>query len=309
MKAEPVTMRSVGSTMSAGAFRSDGMEIETPWHFHDLHQLMYAFEGSVEVEGESARFILPHQFAAWIPAGTVHRTVIQNVRSGSVFFRADMIDWTVDRLRVVPVPNLMREMIKYAMRWPINGREDSTSLAYYECLARLCSEWITEEVRLTLPSSDDLRITAIMNFTRANLAGGMLQDVCRAVNMSERSLRRHFLKKVGISWEDYRLRLRLCQAIELLDNTKMPIGEIAAEVGYTSQSAFARTFKSIMGMGPAVYRNVEHPSRIVSRLISIQDRVNRSRVVIPAHESWSHRASYFMPSPTPLGELGLVKAW
>jgi AraC-like DNA-binding protein len=202
--------------------------------------------------------MVPHQFAEWIPAGTVHRTILQNVRSGSVFFRADMIDWPVDRLQVVPVPALMREMIGYSMRWPINGVGDSTSAAFFECFARLCSEWIVQEVILTLPSSDDKRITTIMDFTRADLAGVTLQAVCGVVNMSERSLRRHFLKTTGITWEEYRLRLRMYLAIDRLDNTKAPVGDIAAEVGYTSQSAFARAFKSVMGMGPNAYRSMEH---------------------------------------------------
>lgn len=256
MQAQLSPMRPVDSTIRAGAFNSDGLDIETPWHVHDLHQLMYAFEGSVEVEGPAARYKVPHQFAAWIPAGTVHRTTIQNVRSGSVFFRVDMIDWPVDSVRVIPVSNLMREMIMHAMRWPISGVDDADSLAYFDCFARLCSEWITQEVRLVLPSSDDARINAITNFTRANLASVTLHDICKAVGMSERSLRRHFLKAMGISWEDFRLRLRIYLAIDKLDNTKAPIGAIAADVGYSSQTAFAKAFKAIMGIGPSAYRRV-----------------------------------------------------
>lgn len=254
MQVDLSPMRAAGSTMRAGAFNSDGLEIETPWHFHDLHQLMYAFEGSVEVEDQSARYKVPHQFAAWIPAGSVHRTAIQNVRSGSIFFSVDMIDWPVNTLRVVPVSNLMREMIMHAMRWPISGEEDANSVAYFDCFARLCSEWITREVTLVLPSSDDARINTIIAFTRANIASVTLHDVCNVVGMSERSLRRHFLKAMGISWEDFRLRLRIYLAIDKLDNTKIPIGEIAADVGYTSQTAFAKAFKTFMGMVPTDYR-------------------------------------------------------
>jgi AraC-like DNA-binding protein len=257
MQAPISRMRSVDSTIKAGAFSSDGLEIETPWHFHDLHQLLYAFEDSVEVEDESARYKVPHQFAAWIPAGTVHRTVHQRVRSGSVFFHVDMIDWPVDSLRVVPVSNLMREMIIHAMRWPIDGVDDETSLAYFDCFARLCGEWITHEVTLVLPSSNDPRINAIVNFTRANLATVTLQDACNVVSMSERSLRRHFLKAMGISWEDFRLRLRIYMAIEDLDTTNKPISEIAVNVGYTSQTAFAKAFRAIMGIGPTAYRRAQ----------------------------------------------------
>ncbi|HVL00998.1 MAG TPA: helix-turn-helix transcriptional regulator [Dongiaceae bacterium] len=251
-------MRQMGGSISikAGTFNSDGLEIETPWHYHDLHQLLYAFEDSVEVEGESARYKVPHQFAAWIPAGTPHRTTHKRVRSGSIFFRPDMIEWPVHSLRVIPVSTLMREMIIYAMRWPIDGEDDALSVAYFDCFARLCSEWLKQEVTLVLPSSDDHRINVIADFTRANLSTVTLNDVCKNVGMSERSLRRHFHKAMGISWEDFRLRLRIYKAIDELDTTKKPIGEIAADVGYSSQTAFAKAFRSIMGMGPTAYRRV-----------------------------------------------------
>jgi len=256
MQAEFSPMRPMNASLNpkTGTFNSDGLEIETPWHFHDLHQLLYAIEDSVDVESESGRYKVPHQFAAWIPAGIAHRTVHQRVRSGSVFFRPDMIDWPIDNLRVVPVSNLMREMIIYAMRWPIDGEENATSSAYFDCFARLCSEWLAQEVTLVLPSSNDHRINTIATFTRANLSTVTLHDVCKNAGMSERSLRRHFLKAMGISWEDFRLRLRINKAIDDLDTTKKPIGEIAADVGYGSQTAFAKAFRSIMGMGPTEYR-------------------------------------------------------
>ncbi|HEY6131230.1 MAG TPA: helix-turn-helix transcriptional regulator [Halioglobus sp.] len=254
MQAQLSRIPSANSAVKAGALNSDGLEIETPWHFHDFHQLLYAFEDSVEVEGQSARYKVPHQFAAWIPAGTVHRTIHRKVRSGSVFFRADMIDWPASTLRVIPVSNLMREMIMYAMRWPIDGIDDAVSLAYFESFARLCSEWIAQEVTLVLPSSDDARINAIADFTRVHLSAVTLQDVCNNVGMSQRSLRRHFQQAMGISWEDYRLRLRIYHAIDELDNTKKPIGEIAADAGYASQTAFAKAFRTIMGTGPTAYR-------------------------------------------------------
>jgi hypothetical protein len=96
------------------------MEVDSPWHVHDMHQLLYAFQGSLEVESDHTGFLIPDQFAAWIPAGAVHRTTIHRVRSGSVFFHPSMVAGAGSRVRVVLVPPLMREMIMGAMRWPIS---------------------------------------------------------------------------------------------------------------------------------------------------------------------------------------------
>ncbi len=254
MKVHIVSMRDPTSTLRAGAHSSTGMDIETPWHYHDMHQVIYAFEGSVEVEDLAARHKVPHQFAVWIPAGAVHRTHIQKVRSGSVFLHAGMVPSPGSRLRVLPVSSLMREMIIEAMRWPIDGAEDAVGRAYFDCFARLCGEWITREVKLALPASSDPRINAIMKHTRDHLAEITLRELCRKVAMSERTLRRRFSSAVGMTWEEFRLRLRMCEAIDLLETTGKPVGVIAAEVGYASQAAFAKAFKGIMGVEPSVYR-------------------------------------------------------
>jgi len=250
-------LRDPESTIRAGSISSEGIEMETPWHYHDLHQLLYAFEDSVEVEAEAARYKVPNQFAAWIPAGMMHRTAIQNVRSGSIFFKPELIQVPAKNLRVIPASNLMREMIRYSMRWPIDGQDDDVSIAFFECFAKLCSEWIAQEVKLVLPSSDAPRINSIVEFTRKNLSTVSLADVCNAAGMSERSLRRHFQRSMGITWDDYRMRLRMYEAIDSLDNTNKLVGEIAADVGYASQAAFAKAFRSIMGISPAAYRRAQ----------------------------------------------------
>lgn len=256
MKVDFSPLRSEGSTLKAGSINSASFDIETPWHYHDMHQLMYAFEGSVEVECQSARYKVPHQFAAWIPAGMAHRTSVQKVRSGSVFFSPEMMVAAPERMLVIEASNLMREMILHAFRWPIRGDSDPVREVFYDCFAQLCGEWLAQEVPLVLPATDNPRINAVINYTRAHLPTVKLDDVCNAVGMSPRSLRRNFHKAMGISWEDYRLRLRMYAAVGQLDQTRKPIGEIAEYVGYASQPAFSRAFSAFMGMGPTSYRKM-----------------------------------------------------
>src|SRR5579862_5720503 len=101
MEPELVPMRPPGCTLSAGAHSSDGWDVATPWHRHDMHQLLYAFEGSVEIEAQGGRYKVPRQFAAWIPAGAVHRTTIQRIASGSIFFTPALVPDAGESLRVI----------------------------------------------------------------------------------------------------------------------------------------------------------------------------------------------------------------
>ncbi len=252
-----VHMRDPAIPVVGGGHNSRGWQVDSRWHYHDMHQLLYAFAGSVDVEGAAASYRIPHQFAAWIPAGVVHRTRIQRVDSGSVFLSAELVPTAGERLRVVRAPVLLREMIAHAMRWPLGSTEDEDSRAFFACMARLCPEWITDEVELLLPSSRDPKIEAAIELTRGMLATITLGQLCRQTGLSERSLRRKFSAATGMSWVAYRRRLRILTAIERIDKTDDTIGGIAAGVGYENQAAFAKAFRDIVGMAPSDYRRMK----------------------------------------------------
>jgi AraC-like DNA-binding protein len=252
--AELKRMLAPGSRARAGSYCSDGMHVDTTWHFHDMHQLMYAFEGAIEVESARGKHLIPRQLAAWIPAGAAHRTRIHRVRSGSVFFPADMVGNAGDRVRTILVSTLMREMIRESMRWPCSESESTLGAAYFAAMAKLCAEWIERETDLVLPRSHDVRLTRALDFTLKQ-SDATLAAVCRHAGMSERSLRRYATLEVGMTWEDYRRRARLLRAISLLSDTDAQIGDIAAQCGFESPSAFARAFRVAMGEAPRQYRN------------------------------------------------------
>jgi AraC-like DNA-binding protein len=238
----------------AGAIPQDEFDLDTPWHSHDMHQLQYAFDGSIEVEDGRASYLCLRTRAVWIPAGVVHRTSLHRVRSGSVLFAPDMIPDAGDRVRIIQVSPLMREMVAGSMRWPLTEPQDATGQAYFAALASLCAEWIKAEAPLRLPTTREPQLQAAMTHTRANLRDGDVASVCEAAGISERTLRRRFRSAFGMSWDEYRRRARLLAAATLLSDALTPIGHVAAEVGFESQSAFARAFKELTGKSPREFR-------------------------------------------------------
>lgn len=67
-------------------------------------------------------------------------------------------------------------------------------------------------------------------------------------------LSRIFKKETGYSISDYVQNERMNLAKELLSQTNMPISSIAAAVGHTNFSHFARIFKKHADLGPTEYR-------------------------------------------------------
>jgi AraC-like DNA-binding protein len=264
----PLLGNAVG--LIAGALVQDQYDVETPWHVHDVHQLQYAFDGVMEVEDANCRALLPRQLAAWIPAGVAHRTSLHRVRSMSVMFSPRLIPRSGGRIRIIPVPNLLRELILQAGRWPIDHRLDEKGAAFFRAFAMLLEEWIQQEAALFLPTSGDTRLNAAMEYTRANLVSASIGEASRAANLSERTLRRRF-QAAGVTWEAYRRRARLLAAVELLDQTTLTVGEVAARIGFENQSAFTKAFRALLRSTPTEFRKRARspsPLEAASRRIS-----------------------------------------
>lgn len=249
-----VDMRSA-TPVRAGTYLYDGGDLVTGWHHHDLHQIEYALEGIAQVETAEARYLLPPQQAVWIPAGLSHRTTLNGVRSVSVFFDPEMVDDTDRRAHVLAATPMLREMMTYATRWPIERPvSDDTADAFFVALALLVRDWVDQQTPLWLPTSNDPVIQAVMTYTQAHLAEATSRTVAAAVGVSERTLRRQFPASTGMTWRQYVHTSRLLRSMALLAQSRRTVLDVAIEVGYHSASAFTRAFHRYTGENPSTYR-------------------------------------------------------
>jgi AraC-like DNA-binding protein/mannose-6-phosphate isomerase-like protein (cupin superfamily) len=257
-----------GSGVSAGTYRFDiDQEISTSWHVHDLHEVEYAIEGVAEVQTGSARYLLPPQQAMWIPAGLAHCTTLTRVKTVAVFFDPALVPGPDDRARVLAAAPVIREMIIYGQRWPINRpSRDAAADAYFQVLAAIVFDWLDHEIPLSLPTTTDPVVSAAMDYTSAHLGHVELSDVCRAVGVSDRSLRRAFSAVTGMSWRDYVQQSRLIRAMAILAEPGPSVLETATRVGFGSVSSFSRSFSKHTGETPSSYRQRISAGRSASRV-------------------------------------------
>ncbi len=81
-----------------------------------------------------------------------------------------------------------------------------------------------------------------------------IRELSARFKTSETSLKTYFTLVYGCGISDYLKKKRLGLAKELLETTTFPISEIAARVGYQSQSKFSAFFKRQTGSTPLSYR-------------------------------------------------------
>ncbi|WP_344828181.1 helix-turn-helix transcriptional regulator [Actinocorallia longicatena] len=250
-----VTVRTAPSVL-AGTLAYDAEDLVTGWHHHDLHQLEYALEGVAEVETAAGRYLVPPRQAIWVPAGTEHNTILRGVKTASVFFDPSMLPGGVfGRATVVAAAPLLREMIVYALRWPIRRTAaDARADTYFSALALIIEDGLGREQPLWLPTSTDPLVAAVIAHTERHLASVTAGEVSDALHISERTLRRRFHDATGTTWREFVVRARLIRAMALLAEPGANVLEVGTAVGFTSPSAFSRAFRSFTGRTPTEYR-------------------------------------------------------
>jgi AraC-like DNA-binding protein/mannose-6-phosphate isomerase-like protein (cupin superfamily) len=242
----------------AGTFLYEGENLVTGWHHHDLHQVEFALEGIAHIETADARYLVPSQQAVWIPAGLEHCTTLEG-RSVAAFFHPDMLVDIDGRAHVLAAAPVLREMLAYATRWPIDRSVcDETAERFFEALVLLVHDWIDQEVAMSLPTSTDPVVRAAMEYTQKHLASVTFSDVTRAVAVAERTLRRRFITETGATWQQYLHRSRLMTAALLLTQSRRGVIDVALDVGFDSSSAFSRAFRAWVGESPSQYRRRRH---------------------------------------------------
>jgi AraC family transcriptional activator of mtrCDE len=87
-----------------------------------------------------------------------------------------------------------------------------------------------------------------------------LPDLAKLCGMSRATLARQFQEKLGRSASDLLSDIRMALAANELRKPSLSTGAVAETVGYQSEAAFQRAFKSHMGVTPAQWRKMPQPS-------------------------------------------------
>ena len=90
-----------------------------------------------------------------------------------------------------------------------------------------------------------------------------VEEFAEAIFLSPRALQLKMKSLYNLTPSDYIRNVRLEFAQQLLQNSDLPIGIVAQQVGFNSQSYFARCFKTRYSLSPKQYRE---QSQIISHV-------------------------------------------
>lgn len=110
------------------------------------------------------------------------------------------------------------------------------------------------------------KVRKVKNFAELNCFKKIsLKDAAQAVCLSPKYLSRIFKQYSGMGFSEYRLKIKIRKAKELLHKGGLNINQLADKLGYENAESFIRQFKKLTRQTPTEYRRKSraprHPRR------------------------------------------------
>lgn len=221
-------------------------------HAHTWGQLTYSLTGIMRIETTQGNFIIPPQYALWIPAGIVHTAfMLSKTEFRSLYVEQPFLTQFPNRCVVYEVSPMVREMIKHLSDSP--DKYDETGAD-----GRLVNVLLDQILRLPetplhLPIPRNSKLQVIVNCLLENPSDKRtLNDWAAELQTSTRTLARWFKQDIGMGFRQWRQRALYLAALQYLEQGTSTT-RTAMELGYDSVSAFITMFKKTCGISPGEY--------------------------------------------------------
>jgi AraC-like DNA-binding protein len=206
----------------------------TGWHSHPRAQLLYATAGLTLVRAEDGTWVLPARHALWIPPRLSHEVRMHGaVSMCSAYIAPEAVGVLPTGCRVLEVSALLAAALETLSAEPMlydeAGRGGHLAALILDEIAR------APETALTLPLPRDPRLRRICDALLKDPALDIdLDGWAERVGASRRTLTRGFRAETGLSFGDWRSRLRVLRALTMASDG-VPMQQIARAVGYLDQ--------------------------------------------------------------------------
>lgn len=227
---------------------------ETRTHSHEWGQVQLISGGILEMEAEDTRFLAPPHLAIWVPAGVVHKSFNRKPLSYcSINIGPELTHNFPERTSLIKVTPIVSAVIEDFRQRELNIAESEQDQRLVQVLLDQLATRDTQQH--FLPSTDNKYLATILASVEENpIDNTSLSEWAERVHTTERTLARHCQAELGMSFTEWRLRVRYLHSMELLSHGRS-VKEVALTLGYNQASPFIAMFKKYSGQTPEQYKN------------------------------------------------------
>ncbi len=244
-------------------------------HSHPWAQVAISTTGVIRLTVNHGTYIVPPSRALWIPPGVEHAvTMVEDADLRTLYFHQPRgqcgpgvphgQEGAWRQCRVLEVSDLLRALVREMPTAPDDGpaltaaelrREQHLSALVREELARAAA------VKLGVDLPQDKRLRHLCEAVLADpTRHDTLADWAHDTGASPRTVARLFRSELGSTFTQWRQQVILAKAVSLAAG-RMPMGQIAAELGY-SASAFSAMVRKSVGQPPGRFLGQQQPGPV-----------------------------------------------
>ncbi|WP_428773466.1 AraC family transcriptional regulator [Vibrio sp.] len=227
---------------------------ETRTHSHAWGQVQLISGGILEMEAEGTRFLAPPHLAIWVPAGVRHCSYNRKpISYCSLNIAQQLTAAFPDHTSLIKVTPIVSAIVEDFRRRGINVAQSEQDRRLVQVLLDQLATRDTQHH--FLPSTDNKYLAVILAAVEENPTDNTsLNEWAERVHTTERTLARHCQTELGMSFTEWRLRVRYLYSMDLLRNGHS-VKEVALTLGYNQASPFIAMFKKYSGQTPEQYKN------------------------------------------------------
>lgn len=222
-------------------------------HLHAWGQLNFVKHGLMEIEISGQRFVSPPQYAVWIPPHAEHSCYNrQAITYRSVYLSLDHCEHMPNEPCTLIISDILKAILNDFADRDVKVPQSEADVRLAQVIVdQLCMAPV--ELRY-LPYAQSPGLVSILQALQADPGSNRpLIEWASQVHVSERTLARQCVRELGMSFGDWRQRLRFLTAIVALEGRRS-VQEIGFDMGYSSASAFISMFQRQAGCSPEQYR-------------------------------------------------------
>lgn len=257
---------------------------KVPWHWHEELELGYVKEGTVQVVTPNKKYEFAANEAFFINSNVLCTMMRENGevcgRLESHLFHPVLLGghfksiFSTKYLEPV-LQNKELELLEFRD----NSQNQREILSKLKQLSKLQKEEDTElQTRNVLSDIWLLLLVEIQHIKKGKYSGGLiykervqtmmsfirqnymnklyLEEIAASASVSKRECLRCFQKSLGKTPYDYLMDVRIDMAQKYLQESNIPIAEVAFRTGFSGSAYFGKVFKEMCGMAPGEYRKL-----------------------------------------------------